>query len=140
MRSFSRVTPYNDFKIAATYIAGTQFPIGALFVLFFFAFAINALLRAVAPKAVFQRGELLTIWTLILVASGIPSSGMMRYFIPEIVAHKAFANDTNNWDQKFLNQLPEWTKFQDKAAADAFFIAHGFRNDEGEARASSRSF
>ena len=57
---FSAVTPYNDFKIAATYIAGTQFPIGALFVLFFFAFAVNALLRGIAPKAVFQRGELLT--------------------------------------------------------------------------------
>lgn len=118
---FSAVTPYNDFKIAATYIAGTQFPIGALFVLFVFAFAINGLLRMVAPKLVFQKGELLTIWTLILVASGIPSSGMMRYFIPEIVAHKAFANDSNNFEAKFLSQLPKWTQFQDKEAADAFF-------------------
>ncbi len=125
---FAAVTPYNDFKVAATYIAGTQFPIGALFILFVFAFAINALLRTVAPKAVFQRGELLTIWTLILVASGIPSSGMMRYFIPEIVAHKAFADDTNNWEQKFLNQLPKWTQFQDKAAADAFF--NGYHKGE----------
>lgn len=125
---FSAVTPYNDFKIAATYIAGTQFPIGALFVLFVFAFAINGLLRMVAPRQVFQRGELLTIWTLILVASGIPSSGMMRYFVPEIVAHKAFANDTNNWEQKFLNELPAWTQFQDKEAADAFF--NGYHKGE----------
>ncbi len=122
------VTPYNDFKVAATYIAGTQFPIGALFVLFVLAFAINGLLRRVAPKAVFQRGELLTIWTLILVASGLPSSGMMRYFLPEIVAHRAFSDDTNGWDQKLMQGAPSWVKFQDKAAADAYF--GGYRKGE----------
>jgi hypothetical protein len=122
------VTPYNDFKIAATYIAGTQFPIGALFVLFLLAFAVNGLLRKVAPRRVFSSGELLTVWTLILVASGLPSSGMMRYFIPEIVAHKAFSNDTNGWEQKLMAQAPDWIKFQDKAAAEAFF--NGYRKGE----------
>ena len=125
---FCAFTPYNDFKIAATYIAGTQFPIGALFVLFVFAFAVNGLLRRVAPKAVFSRGELLTIWSLILVASGLPSSGMMRYFIPEIVAHKAFANDTNGWERKLFEGAPQWIQFQDKTAADAFF--NGYRKGD----------
>jgi hypothetical protein len=118
------VTPYNDFKVAATYIAGTQFPIGALFVLFVLAFAVNTLLRRVAPRKVFSSGELLTVWTLILVASGLPSSGMMRYFLPEIVAHKAFANDSNNFEAKLMTQAPDWIKFQDKAAADAFFSGY----------------
>ncbi|MGC4045870.1 MAG: hypothetical protein QM758_18930 [Armatimonas sp.] len=122
------VTPYNDFKVAATYIAGTQFPIGALFVLFVLAFAVNTLLRRVAPRKVFSSGELLTVWTLILVASGLPSSGMMRYFLPEIVAHKAFANDTNNFDLKLMAGAPKWVQFQDKAAADAFF--NGYRRGE----------
>lgn len=122
------ITPYNDFKVAATYIAGTQFPIGALFVLFVLAFAVNTLLRRIAPRKVFSSGELLTVWTLILVASGLPSSGMMRYFLPEIVAHKAFANDTNNFDLKLMAGAPDWVKFQDKAAADAFF--NGYRKGD----------
>ena len=67
------VTPYNDFKVAATYIAGTQFPIGALFVLFFLATAVNVGLRRFAPRFVFRPGELVTVWTLIAVASGLPS-------------------------------------------------------------------
>ena len=114
-------TPYNDFKIAATYIAGTQFPIGAIFVLFVFSLIVNAVYYTVAPSKAFTRGELLTMWTMILVASGIPSSGMMRYFIPMIVAHKFMSNATNGWEDKIWAKAPEWIKFQDKDAADAFF-------------------
>src|SRR5690242_4800619 len=72
------LTPYNDFKVAATFIAGTQFPIGAICVLFFLVAVVNVGLRKFAPKRAFTSGELLTVWSLILVASGLPSSGMMR--------------------------------------------------------------
>jgi hypothetical protein len=121
---FCAVTPYNDFKIAATYIAGNQFPIGALFVLFVLSFLVNGILRGVAPRKVFSRGELLTIWVLILVASGIPSSGLMRYFIPHIVAHKYYSDSANGWEQKVWAENPDWLKFQDKPAADAFFVGY----------------
>lgn len=117
---FCAVTPYNDFKVAATYISGTQFPLGALFVLFVFASAVNGLLRRLAPRAVFTRGELLTIWTLVLVTSGLPSSGMMRYFLPEVVAHRYLSNDANGWERKVWSEAPAWTTFADKAAAEAF--------------------
>ena len=120
----SAVTPYNDFKVGATYIAGTQFPIGALFVLFVLSAGVNVLLRKWRPGAVFARGELLTIWTLITVASGLPSSGMMRYFLPHIVAPHYFSNATNNWEYKIWGALPDWLKIKDKPSADAFFIGY----------------
>jgi hypothetical protein len=118
---FCAITPYNDFKIAATYIAGTQFPIGAVFIVFLLSFLVNGILHSIAPRKVFSRGELLTIWTLILVASGLPSSGMMRYFIPHIVALKYMSNGSNGWEDKIWRDMPEWLKFHDQAAADAFF-------------------
>jgi hypothetical protein len=118
---FCAVTPYNDFKIAATYIAGTQFPIGALFVLLFLVGVVNVALRKWAPGKAFRRGELLTVWTLILVASGLPSSGMMRYFLPAIVYPHYASDDKNNWQQKVWADAPDWLKMHDKEAADAFF-------------------
>ena len=118
---FCAITPYNDFKIAATYIAGTQFPIGAVFVLFVLVGVVNVILRRVAPRKAFRSGELLTVWTLILVASGLPSSGMMRYFLPAIVYPHYASNDSNNWEAKVWAEAPAWLKMQDKAAADAFF-------------------
>lgn len=115
------VTPYNDFKIAATYIAGTQFPIGAVFVELFLVGVVNVALRKWLPRKAFRPGELLTVWTLILVASGLPSSGMMRYFIPGIVYPRYASDDKNNWEQNVWGAAPDWLKVTDKAAADAFF-------------------
>ena len=117
-------TPYNDFKVAATYIAGTQFPIGALFFLF-----VIVLINAFLPlKKRFQRGEMLTVWTLILVTSGLPTSGMMRYFLPAIVAPVAFSDDTNNWKNKVWGDTPAWLRVQDAEAAKAFF--NGYHRGE----------
>jgi len=114
------VTPYNDFKIAATYIAGTQFPIGAIFVVFVMVAVVNVILRKIRPESVFRPGEILTIWTLILAASGLPASGMMRYFLPTIVAPHYLSDDKNNWEAKVWGATPEWLKMHDKSAADAF--------------------
>lgn len=118
---FCAFTPYNDFKIAATFLSGTYFPLSALFVLFCFAGGINALLHRFRPAAAFTPGELLTLWTLILVASGLPSSGMMRLLIPHIVAPHYYSNPGNQWEYKVWGSLPDWLKITDKAAADAFF-------------------
>jgi hypothetical protein len=118
------ITPYNDYKIAATYLAGNQFPVGAIFVLLTLSGAVNPLLRRFAPRAAFGRGELLTIWTLILVASGLPSSGMMRFFLPHIAAPTYFSNSTNDWERRVWGGLPDWLKITDKAAADAYFAGY----------------
>ncbi|MES2464557.1 MAG: DUF6785 family protein [Armatimonadota bacterium] len=118
-------TPYNDFKVAATYISGNQFPIGALFILFFFSLAVNGFLRRFAPARVFRPSELLTIWTLILVASGIPSSGMMRYLIPNIAAPQYLSTSINNWEQRVWGEgTPSWLRLSDPAAAQAFISGY----------------
>jgi len=113
-------TPYNDFLIAATYIAGTQFPIGAVFIELLLVGVVNVVLRRFAPKQAFNKGELLTVWSLILVASGLPSSGMMRYFLPNIAAPHYLSDTTNNWESKVWMTIPEWMKITDTAAATAY--------------------
>ncbi|MBC8102254.1 MAG: hypothetical protein H7Z41_06680 [Cytophagales bacterium] len=121
---FCAVTPYNDFKIGATFIAGNQFPIGAMFVLFFFAFFVNGVLRKTVPAKAFRSSELLTIWTLILVASGLPSSGLMRYLIPNIAAPQYLSNATNNWEQKVWGGTPPWLRLSDAEAATAYISGY----------------
>jgi hypothetical protein len=125
---FCAFTPYNDFAVAATYLAGTQFPIGALFILLVFVGGINVLLRKVRPDDAFSQGELLTIWTMMLVSSGLSTSGMMRYFLPHIVAPHHYSDATNNWERKIWADAPDWLKVTDADAAHAFFI--GWRRGE----------
>jgi hypothetical protein len=118
------VTPYNDYKVGATYLAGHQFPVGALFVLFLLAALANPLLRAVRPRWAFARGEMLTVWTLVLVASGLPSSGMMRFLLPHIAAPQNFSNGVNNWEARVWGGLPSWLKLSDEAAAKAYYSGY----------------
>ncbi len=118
------LTPYNDFKVAATFIAGTQFPIGAICILFFLVAVVNVGLRKFAPRRAFSSGELLTIWSLILVASGLPSSGMMRYLLPMIVAPHYLSNANNNWESKVWGDSPDWLKLHDADAAKAYYTGY----------------
>lgn len=118
------VTPYNDNKIGATNLAGNQFPVGALFVLFLLAVPVNDLLRRCAPRWLFSRSELLTVWTLILVASGLPSSGLMRFLLPHLAAPQYFSNATNNWEARVWGSLPSAFRLTDKAAADAYYVGY----------------
>ena len=115
-------TPYNDIKVAATMLAGNQFPAGALFVVLFLVCMVNVVLRALGrPDRAFTPAELLTIWTLILVASGIPSGGMMRFLIPHIVAPHYHSNEANAWEASIWADAPEWLKIHDPAAVKAFY-------------------
>ena len=119
---FAAFTPYNDIKIGATMIAGNQFPVGALFVVLILVLVVNVVLRSLGRSAQsFAPGELLTIWILILVSSGIPSGGMMRFLIPHIVAPHYHSNTTNNWEVKVWADAPAWLKLQDPAAVLAFY-------------------
>lgn len=118
---FAAFTPYNDIKVGATMIAGNQFPAGALFVVLFLIGVVNVILRRVRPGRAFTPGELLTVWTLILVASGIPSGGLMRFLIPHIVAPHYHSNAANEWERKVWADTPNWLKIRDATAVKAFY-------------------
>jgi hypothetical protein len=118
---FAAFTPYNDIKIGATMISGNQFPVGALLVELFLVFVVNVALRRTRPDLAFTPAELLTVWTLILVASGIPSGGMMRFLIPHIVAPHYHSNAANGWEAKVWGAAPDWLKIRDPAAVKAFY-------------------
>ena len=118
---FAGFTPYNDIKVGATMIAGNQFPVGALFVELVLVFVVNVVLRRFWPRREFTAAELVTVWALILVSSGIPSGGMMRFLIPQIVAPHYHSNAGNNWELNLWASAPAALKINDPAAVKAFY-------------------
>ena len=118
---FAAFTPYNDIKVGATMIAGNQFPVGALFMELVLVFVVNTVLRRIRPQSAFTTAELLTVWVLILVSSGIPSGGMMRFLIPQIVALQYRSNTANNWETNLWGATPHYLRLQDTAAVKAFY-------------------
>ena len=65
-------TPYNDFHVGGTYLAGNHLPIAVVFVMLVFIFSTNVLLKRLKPGTELQGSELLVIWGMMLVASGYP--------------------------------------------------------------------
>ncbi len=63
----------------------------------------------------------LTVRALVIAAAGIPSSGLMRYLIPHIVAPYCYATPQNHWDGLFLSHLPLYLFVTDPFAVRAFF-------------------
>lgn len=103
-------TPYNNFKLLASPVGGNQFPVLPL-----------ALLLVLLPLRFLTRAEKLALWSMATLASGIPGSGMMRTFIPNIPAPVYFSTATNDWERKVWGPMPAWLKMQDTDSARAFF-------------------
>ena len=115
------VTPYNDFHVGGTYLAGNHLPIAVVFVMLIFVLSINILLKKLKPGTELQGGELLIIWGMMLVASGIPSSGLMRYLVPLAVSPYYFATAENEWITLFHQHLPDWMVVKDPKAVFYFY-------------------
>ena len=116
------LTPYNDYYIAATYLSGNFFPIGALGAILVLILAVNPLLIAVGKRdKTFRTTEIITVWSLIIVAVGIPSSGLMRYLIPHVIAAPYYASASNGWNGLIVSHLPDRLIIKDPYAYNRFF-------------------
>jgi hypothetical protein len=115
------VTPYNDLYILGTYVAGNHFPVGAFAVLLALVLVVNPLLRRGRVGRPFSSAELLTVWVMTLVSSGVPSSGLFRYLLGSMIAPIYFATPENEWASLLHPHLSEWlTPLDPKLARDFY--------------------
>jgi hypothetical protein len=116
------VLPYNDYYVGATYLSGNFFPISALAGLLLLVLAVNPLLIACRQRhRLWTPPEIMTVWTMLLVIAGIPSSGLMRYLIPHLAAPYYYASPTNGWQGLILAHVPSRLLVTDPGAVKAFF-------------------
>lgn len=101
------LTPYNDYVVGNTYIAGNHFPVGAVFVLLVLSLA-NLVAYRMRGRGLLRLRELAVVYIIIMVTSGIPSSGLLRYLVPVMTAPYYYANPGNQWEQLFWDRIPPW--------------------------------
>jgi len=111
------VIPYNDYYLRNTYITGNHFPLGAVVVLTVLVLVVNIVLRYVRPRSQLRPGELMVIWIMIIVSSGIPSSGLMRYLVPYQVAF--YYLNPEQIAQEVHPHIPAWLAVSQDGQDDA---------------------
>jgi hypothetical protein len=114
------ITPYNDFVIVNTYIAGNHFPVGAVAVLLLLAL-LNVIALRKRGRALLRAREVAVIYIIIMVTSGIPSSGLLRYLITVLCVPYYYASPGNRWELLFWDHIPTWMWVSDDFAVKAFW-------------------
>lgn len=124
---FAYLTPYNDYDLANTFIAGNLLPTSSMVVLLICVFLLNPLLHRFAPRCAFRSHELAALWALVVIPSGIPAAGLWRYIIPQLPNLLYRASAANRWDELLIPVAPSWLVLVDKAAAKGFYEGTGGR-------------
>ena len=86
--------------------------------------AINGLIGRFFPKAVFSRLELLTLYGVLNICTGLAGHDTIEVLLP-ILAYPIYrANATNNWEQDLIPKLPKHLVVTDKEALKPYFEGH----------------
>ncbi|MBC8101567.1 MAG: hypothetical protein H7Z41_03135 [Cytophagales bacterium] len=84
----------------------------------------NAGVRRVVPRAALNRSELLGLYVLLGITSGVGGHDTVEVLLPVLAYPAHFANSANNWAQTLLPNLPPWLAVTNKAALDGFYAGH----------------
>ena len=120
------ITPYNNLYLGGSRLAGSHFPLGAMIVLLLMTFVVNTILKRLKPGWELGPGELLVIWIMVVVTSGIPGLGLGQFLYQRLVAPVYFASPENDWENILHPYLPRWIIVWDKYAVDDFYKGSPF--------------
>jgi len=81
---------------------------GAVFLLFFLVIGPNALARRLWPEKALTPAELITAYSMMIVASAIPTMGLSGQLYPIISAPFYYATPENKWEDLIVRHLPWW--------------------------------
>ncbi|HPP12399.1 MAG TPA: hypothetical protein PKW42_06655, partial [bacterium] len=112
---------YSADIVHSSYMAIDHMPAGAIFIFFVLVFLVNTLLNRVKPAWAFSAGELLLVYTMMLVASSVTEMGFGSQILPMIAAPYYYGSAENRWDEFIFPHLKKTLVPQDQAAIKYFF-------------------
>jgi hypothetical protein len=83
--------------------------------------AVNRLLRAFAPRVVFSRAEMLTVYVMLGVLSALCSHDMLEILLTILPYPYRFATPENEWRELFIPSLPKWLVVSEPRAVAAYY-------------------
>jgi hypothetical protein len=102
------VSPYNDLVAHGTFLTGNHFPAGPFFILILLVVAVNLLIKLVRKCWALKSSELMLVWCMMIVASTVPGSGLMRYWLPMVAAPAYYgARPDKDYEEHILREVPE---------------------------------
>lgn len=108
-------TPLLELRLQEWLIANFHIPVAPIFLLFVLVMLTKGFER-LAGVRLLTSGELLTVFSMVLVTAAIPSEGMMKFIFPLFTGLPYYATPENRYAELFHQYLPQWFWPRDPAA------------------------
>lgn len=99
---------YSISIVHGSYLAIDHIPAGGIFIFFVLVILINPLLALIRRSYELSSGELLIIYTMLLVTSSITTMGLGAQLLPMITAPFYFATAENRWAVLMHPHMRDW--------------------------------
>ena len=113
--------PYGSMVIRGTRLGLSSATPAAFFLLFVLLLTVHLLLGAMKRKWAFKWGELLTIFFMMMVATAIPTRGVVGVLLPMISGTYYYASPENQWATLVHPLLNKWQVVSDVQAIKDFY-------------------
>ena len=100
--------PYGGMLIRGSRLGLSSATPAAFFALFLLLLLVQPLLRGLNAGWALRRGELIVVFFMMMIASAIPTRGVMGMLLPMISGHDYYATPQNRWEELVHPHLPEW--------------------------------
>lgn len=115
------LTPVNNIQRQATPLGGGHFPLAPFYILVWLTTFV-AIMRKITSVSFWLNGkELLVIWIMMVLSSGIAYTGLTRTFLINLTAPYQFATAGNRWETVLHPLLPKmWYPQNGQAITDLY--------------------
>ncbi|MBW1989565.1 MAG: hypothetical protein JRI97_08470, partial [Deltaproteobacteria bacterium] len=113
-------TPANNVTHKATLLSGGHFPLAPFFVLLWLT-VLTGLGKKLTGRLLFSGRELLVVFTLMILVSGIAYTGLARTFFVNLSAPFRFATPGNHWKEVLFPLLPDSWYPQNAEAVETLY-------------------
>ena len=117
---------YAELVIHGTQLSFTFPPIGGFFVFLCIYLLFNIILRPVYPPLTLTRAELVFIFVMTTMASGIASQDLAQKIPPMIAGPFYYASPENGWEDLFVRYIPEWMSPHDPFVVTGLYEGWAF--------------
>jgi len=82
---------------------------------------VSLILSKLSPKLALSQGELLTIYVMLSIASGLSGRSMIQLLVPELGHPFWFATPENEWKDLFWMHIPRWLAVDDMSVLEEYY-------------------
>ena len=83
--------------------------------------SLNRLIARRFPRRALRRGELVTVYAMLTVASSLAGLDQVQTMLPVVAYPHQYATDENRWEQLFLKDTPRWLSPSDPETLKAYY-------------------